>query len=113
MFLPPPAHTRARTTDPITSQQAAERCETLGLRYQQVLWLVETYPNRTAKELSSLWINSGLRVDAGVALDTPHRRLPELERMGLVKRSDTYRKCHRTGRNAYTWSLTHELPEAP
>ena len=113
MFLPAPAHTRARATDPITSQQAAERCENLGLRYQQVLWLVETYPDCTAKELSSLWIDSGLRVDTGVALDTPHRRLPELEKIGIVKRSDTYRVCTRTGRNAYTWSLAHKLPEAP
>lgn len=112
MFLPPP-ETRYRKTDPITSQQAAERCENLGLRQQQVIWLVETYPNRTAKELSWLWLESGGVVDAEVALDTPHRRLPELERMGVVKRSDTYRKCHRTGRNAYTWSLTHKLPEAP
>lgn len=112
MFLPP-AETRYRKTDPITSQQAAERCETLGLRYQQVLWLVETYPNRTAKELSLIWLESWDTVIPEAAFDTPHRRLPELEKMGLVKRSDTYRKCTRTSRNAYTWSLAHKLPEAP
>ena len=104
----------SRNTDPETSHKA-ERTHTLGKRAErarQVLRLVDRFPNRTSGELSAEWYElsqnkydfeytEGIRICA----ETPHKRLPDLEQMGLVERGAT-RKCSDSGMECVTWHAT-------
>jgi hypothetical protein len=89
----------ARNTDPETSHEAARaasRDGSISKAREVALTLVRVHGPATASELA----------DIDQHLDSRHvgRRLPELERIGLVTRGPT-RKCLVTGRNAATWSV--------
>ena len=71
---------RARTTDPLSSHEAATAAEASGLIGRQcaaVLELVRRTPGMTSSELAARH-----RMDRYVIA----RRLPDLERRGLVRR---------------------------
>lgn len=83
----------ARAHDPETSHEAARyMVETgrLGEQQTQTLEAVERWPARTANELGHL------------CSQDVHRRLPELETKGKVRREGP-RTCDITGRRAATW----------
>lgn len=91
---PQPRNRIARATDPETSRLAADEITRSGARDAQaaeVLRRLREHPGSTSMEL------------AGLGLDryAIARRLPELERLGLVRRGDA-RTCQ-TGRLALTW----------
>jgi DNA-binding MarR family transcriptional regulator len=84
---------RARTTDPLASHAAADAAEASGLIGRQcaaVLELVRRTPGLTSAELSARH-----RMDRYVIA----RRLPDLERRGLVKR-------YEYGARAVRWEAT-------
>lgn len=88
----------SRTTDPLSSHLAAEELQSSGRRETQcrlVLEWVERFPDRTSAELAR-WGDLDRYMVA--------RRLPDLERQGLVKKSGM-RPCQTNGRQAVTWRL--------
>ena len=88
---------RARRTDPPSSHEAAARVEASGIGARQaeyVLWLVRAYPGCTSGELS---FN-----DISIDRYQISRRLPELERAGLIWRSGP-RVCRALGSRQMTW----------
>jgi hypothetical protein len=92
---PKPRNQIARSFDPDTSFRAAEQVTASGKRDQQaqeVLRRLKEHPGSTSAELA------GLGMDRYVAA----RRLPELERLGLVRKGDK-RACTTTGNAAVTW----------
>ena len=94
----------ARNTDPQTSHKAAER-HTLGkraIRQQQVFDLVSSYPGKTSGELSRLMVQSYPELPIRSAVESPHKRLSDLEEKGLVVRGRE-RKCSDSGFQAITW----------
>ena len=98
------SHPIARQTDPPSSHAAAQEMERTGRRAGQseaVLEMVKRHPRRTALELSRL-----SRLDRY----TVSRRLPELERRGLVRRG-LIRDCTVNGRPMLTWEPVHEDPQ--
>lgn len=99
----------ARTSDPFTSKLAAAQYTAsgkLGKRQAQVLRLVVLYDGRTSGELSRYFYHkySG---SIKCAAETPHKRLPELERQGLVYKGEP-RKCSDSGYMAAVWHPTAE-----
>ncbi len=87
---------RSRTTDPSTSHEAGHNIETDGLAAtlrQACLTRILDYPGMTAGEVSY-----ACGMEHGVA----HRRLPELEEMGLVETGDA-RICEIRGTRMQTW----------
>lgn len=87
----------ARATDPATSKAAAEKiAPKLGDLQRAVLELVRSMPGRTRNELAQAmnWHPSEVS-----------KRLPELERNGLIRRG-TERVCSVTGRACATWTAT-------
>ena len=91
----------ARRTDPPSSHAAAQEIERTGGRASQseaVLETVTRHPRRTSLELSRL-----SRLDRY----TVSRRLPELERRGLIRRGPT-RDCTVNGRPMLTWEPVNE-----
>lgn len=93
---PRPRSPIARRHDPETSKQAAEAVTASGKRDQQaanVLAAVREFPGRTSAEMAHDDV-----FDRYVAA----RRLPELERLGLVRRGAP-RACSTTGKSATTW----------
>jgi predicted transcriptional regulator len=99
---PPPAGSLwaaplARRTDPATSKAAAAAIvPKLGELQRAVLEAVRLYPGRTRNELARIhdWHPSEVS-----------KRLPELERQGLVTRGPE-RVCTATGRACATWTAT-------
>jgi hypothetical protein len=94
----------ARRTDPPSSHAAAQEMERTGRRTAQseaVLEMVKLHPRRTALELARL-----SRLDRY----TVSRRLPELERRGLIRRGLT-RDCTVNGRPMLTWEPVNEDPQ--
>ena len=94
----------ARQTDPASSHTAAQEIERTGRRASQseaLLEMVKRHPRRTALELSRL-----SRVDRY----TISRRLPELERRGLIRRG-LIRDCTVNGRPMLTWEPVTEDPQ--
>jgi hypothetical protein len=89
----------ARNTDPVTSKIAAEQFP-MGKRQLQVLIAARQRPFSTAAELGSFF-----QAETGLSSETPHKRLPELERKGLVRRHRA-RRCRVTGRLAIVWEPT-------
>jgi hypothetical protein len=86
----------ARHDDPESSKAAAREFTSSGLRARQqaeVLRLVRAYPGHTSLELAQ----HGSLDRYAIA-----RRLPELERAGLVKRGEM-RRCAVGARPALTW----------
>ncbi len=94
---PHPRNPIARATDPETSHRAAAEVTRSGRRDAQaasVLEAVQIGPGFTSAELAT----AGAPFDRYVAA----RRLPELERLGKVRRGPA-RACRVTGRLALTW----------
>jgi predicted ArsR family transcriptional regulator len=94
----------ARRTDPPSSHAAAQEMERTGRRASQseaLLEMVKRHPRRTALELSRL-----SRLDRY----TVSRRLPELERRGLIRRG-LIRDCTVNGRPMLTWEPVNEDPQ--
>jgi len=86
---------RSRGSDPETSRLAEKHMVesgSLGEQRKRVLAYVRMYPGDTAREYDLSNLTSGAF----------HRRLVELERMGLVRRGGP-RKCSVGGRMAHTW----------
>lgn len=90
------AHTIARSTDPETSHLAAQHVVQSGTRahqQHQALAAVRAFPGLTSLELAQ----AAHRCRFQLA-----RRLPEIERDGLVVRGEA-RPCSVSGRAAATW----------
>ena len=99
---------RHRTGDPETSKEAAAEITTSGTaarQAEQVLELVRRQPKSTSKELAFVaGCNASTR---NLDYHAIARRLPELERAGLIRRGPA-RKCTRlilsgNRRKATTW----------
>lgn len=102
LVAPPPTDTRARTTDPVTSHDAARHVDRFRAEhYRRILRAVAEHPGSTAHELAPY---------AGLDNVQINRRLSELEAAGLVKRTHR-RPCRRTGRLALTVFLTQSQTE--
>jgi len=86
----------ARTTDPITSHRAAEGAKTFAKsQCEQVLAALTKHPYTTTRELSEL---------AHIDRYTVARRMPTLERNGLVVRAGI-RDCSISGKSATAWRV--------
>ena len=91
----------SRQTDPRSSHAAARETERSGRRAAQceaVLEMVKRHPRRTSLELSRL---------SQLDRYTVSRRLPELERRGLIRRG-LIRDCTVNGRPMLTWEPVDE-----
>lgn len=85
----------SRRSDPDTSHDAADAMSRhLQDRQRRVLGIVFAAPGRTTSELAASYEYRDPRMIG--------RRLPELERMGLVYRG-TPRRCEITGHTASVW----------
>jgi len=96
--LPRGPQARAATADPATSHIAAREVEASGAAQGQrdkVRELVTRYPDSTAMELASMSSLNQFQVA---------RRLPELQRAGLVARGES-RKCNIKGTMMTTWRV--------
>ena len=93
----------ARRTDPLSSHLGA-RNEKLSRRRQQVLDLVKANRGSTSGELSRNMLQRHPDLPIRTCAETPHKRLPELEALGLVRRGGM-RKCKDSGNQALTWWL--------
>ena len=99
---------RHRSTDPETSKAAAEEITTSGnasRQAEQVLDLVRRQPKSTSKELAFVAARSAST--RNLDYHAIARRLPELERAGLIRRGPA-RRCTRlilsgNRRKATTW----------
>lgn len=86
----------ARSTDPVTSHEAAEEHVESGRNNSQrriVLEILQIIDGSTSDELAQ-----AMKISRYI----PARRLPELERASLVKRGEP-RKSSVTGRRGVTW----------
>ena len=96
----------ARTNDPITSKQGAlDAKPRLAKSYRIMLAICALYPNRTSGEYSLELYRTRILGSIRSAAETPHKRLPEMERQGLVERTGT-RICRDSGSMATTWTVT-------
>jgi CRP-like cAMP-binding protein len=96
LTAPRPRNPIARKHDPDTSKQAAEAITASGKRDAQakaVHLAVRGYRGHTSAELAKL---------CGYDRHMVARRLPELERLGLVQKGEA-RACSTTGKSATTW----------
>ena len=94
---PRPRSPATRATDPETSWKAEDGINKDGTRdrqARQVLALVRAAPGKTSAEIGQI----SMAVDRYIAA----RRLPELEKLHLVRRGEA-RRCSTTGRQAMTW----------
>jgi len=86
----------SRSTDPLTSSEAAEHIDSTGKRQankQFALDLLRANPHSTASELDAM---------VGSGEGKVRKRLGDLREDGLAKTTGT-RQCRVTGRNAQTW----------
>ena len=86
----------ARNSDPLTSHLSAHHLQESGLQalqQRQTVAAVRAYPGLTGQELA---------LASGICRYTLARRFPEVEEMGLIRRSEA-RTCAVTGRKAATW----------
>ena len=100
--------TAYRKSDPSTSRVAMEKMireGKLGERLAQVHRVVALNPGKTSGELSRLMHMLYPSLAISVAVESPHKRLPELERQGLVRRGEM-RECQDTGNTRLTWYPT-------
>jgi len=94
----------ARRTDPVSSILAAIESIRTGAHAKQcavVLDMVVRFPGCTARELA---------VARGIDRYMVSRRLPDLERNGLVVRGEI-RSCREGGKKSLTWWPSNPLPE--
>ena len=88
----------SRRTDPLSSKQAEQEINTIGLRNRQqevVFQAVKRYPKHTSRELCAI---------TGIDRYTLGRRLPEIKELWDVKKGPM-RKCKIGNRLALTWEL--------
>lgn len=86
-----------RNTDPVTSRLAAEHMVVSGKlsnQHIETLKLVRANPGMTSEELAMRGILDRYQLA---------RRLPELERDGLVRKGPVRKSAH--GRMAHTWEV--------
>jgi hypothetical protein len=93
----------ARKTDPVSSHIGSRNTK-LSRRRQQVLDLVKANRGSTSGELSRHMLRRYPDLPIRTCAETPHKRLPELESLGLVRRGGM-RKCKDSGNQALTWWL--------
>jgi len=102
MMEPGQTFARARATDPWTSHAAARDLEASGrgsLQREAVLALVGAHPGETSAEIGSRAAPTHeVLMDRWLAA----RRLPELERAGLIRRG-AVRECSQVRRPCLTW----------
>ncbi len=80
LFAPGSSPPRARRHDPPSSHRAADQAEadgTIGRQAQRALWIVRRWPGRSSLTLATIGPLDRYQLA---------RRLPELERAGLVRR---------------------------
>lgn len=97
----------SRSTDPDTSHIAESRMGQdgkLSLRRAQVLRLISKYPLSTSGELGALMEQHHPSIGLS-ASPAPHKRLPELRRLGLVW-SGEKRICRVSGHLSMIWNCT-------
>lgn len=97
----------ARSGDLDTSHEAARKIQTsgkLGEQCAQTLIALVRYEFRAHESPTSHELAGG---DEALRYRYA-RRLPDLERLGLVDRIDSKRACRVTGANAYPWRVTEE-----
>jgi hypothetical protein len=94
-----------RTTDPITSRLAAEHhiATNLSERRLQVMIVLTENPGSTSGELSRRFYEKyGGTLPIRTCVETAHKRLPELESLGMCVRGAP-RKCLDGATIAITW----------
>lgn len=97
----------SRNTDPDTSKRADTKYS-LGrraVRQWQVLNLVFNYPNHTCGEYARLFVLRHPEMPICAAAETPHKRMSDLHKKGLVERRPP-RKCRDSGELAHVWRIT-------
>ena len=98
----------SRNTDPATSHQAEKQFTILGqraTRCRQVLGLICINPGATTGELARLMHLAYPDMPIASAVESPHKRVKDLESKGLVRRYGA-RVCRDTGRERLTWHAT-------
>ena len=101
----------ARREDPETSHVAALRhvASALSLRRSQVYDVVARYPDQTSNELGLRMTQAFPDLELRAASASPQKRLPELEKLGLIVRGQA-RKCTSSGYQAHTWRAVELEP---
>ena len=97
-----------RNTDPITSHIAEATFTALGKRAhrcRQVLQLIVDSPGATTGELSRYMHTNHPELPISCAVESPHKRVTDLEEKGLVRRGGI-RKCRDSGNLRITWYAT-------
>ena len=82
----------------------------LSERRAQVYQLVRLYPGSTAGELSTRFYHHFKPLGITCAVETPHKRLSELVKLGFVKEGDT-RECNDSHRNRTTYYPKQEAQQ--
>lgn len=101
----PPA---TRHADPETSHKAEAEFTALGKRAErsrQVLDCIRWHPWSTTGELARIMHKRYPQLPIASAVESPHKRVADLEAKGLVKRG-AKRVCRDTGRERLTWYIT-------
>lgn len=100
------AKAMARRADPATSHAAARQhvATNLSKRREQVLGLVTRFPGCTSGEYARHMHAAYPELPIRVSVETPHKRLPELEEMGFIRRGEN-RPCKDSGYVCETWWL--------
>lgn len=102
----------SRRTDPASSHLAEQEINKSGARQRQcdiVLWCVLRRNGATAKELAREAARRGIKDVDSYAFS---RRLPDLEKKGLVQRG-VLRECLVGGRRSVTWWPTDKGVSLP
>ena len=102
----------ARRTDPTTSHVAALRhvATALSLRRSQVYDAVVQFPDQTSNELGLRMTELFPDLELRAASASPQKRLPELEKLGLIKRGEP-RTCKSSGYQAHIWRAVELEPD--
>lgn len=97
----------SRRSDPDTSKYAELRhsMSKRAIRQAQTLKLVGKYPGRTSGEYSRLMLAEYPELPVRCAVETPHKRLSDLEQKGLVKKFGQ-RICEDSGYQCLCYIVT-------
>ena len=98
----------SRATDPDTSKRAETVHGILGKRAErqrQVLQLIVDSPGATTGELARYMHSKFPDLPIAVAVESPHKRVSDLEDKGLVRRGPE-RRCRDSGYDRLTWWAT-------
>jgi len=102
----------AKSTDPATSHIGALRhvASALSRRRRQVYDVTVKFPDETSNELGLRMTQTFPDLELRAASASPQKRLPELEKLGLVERGEP-RKCRSSGYLAHTWRAVELEPD--